>query len=430
MKRYISFTLFIITALSFFCLSGCSNGVKVQNKGSHYYMTVDYTKGKSHYDTGRLIGEALHKGVDNFEKIYDNFIALTAREYGYPEKPGGTPEEHYTLFMSRVNDLKALLPEEIKAEIDGVAGTLSGGDKDTMGDGKLSINEYYFINLIVETSENSECCAVSAFGDASESGNTITARVMDWYIDTDKKEIEHLFGITEYRYKDFTIHSVGVIGHLGLISGVRSNGIYGAILFSRNNTPYSSTGKHSYSMEFRYAMEKYSSIDEIANYMKSAERNYTMNHNIFLSDKSKSIVLENDLQGGPGAARGIRTWNSRLNNNVQWGFENRIACVNSFILYGNDDNHTTVPGNRNRWLEILKLMSEKKKPLSYNDIREIITYYPGKQPADFDAGGLYTEWSKQIMIFQPEEMTFDIFFSPKTGKLPSEPVFEKIKLKK
>lgn len=421
--------IFLISLSSSFCGCKKNEAVTISDRGSHYYLTVDYTGGMSHYEAGRLIGAALQKGVEGFEKRFDEFIALTAKNYGYPETPGGTPEEHYRLFMERVADLKPLLPHSIRDEIEGVSSTLSGGVNDVMGDGLLSVNEYYFINLIVETSENSECCAISAYGGSSSTGSTITARVMDWYIDTGKKEIEHLFGITEYRYKGFTLHSIGVIGHLGMITGIKSSGIYGAILFSRNNTPYSSAGKYSYSMELRYAMENFKSSEDIAEYMKAPERNYTMNHNIFLSDNIKSIVLENDLQGGPSSERQIRRDSSKLNRGVQWGFNSRIACVNSFILSGNDDNHTTVPGNQNRWLAVLKLMREKTNPLSYDDIKSVITYFPGEKPGDFDAGGLYTRWSKQVMIFQPSEMTLDIFFSPKTGELPAEPVFERINLK-
>ena len=430
MKIKKSILIYLAAILCFSLTIGCKKNetVTIEDRGSHYFLSIDYTTGKSHPEIGKLIGKSLLRGVDDFEKRYDNLVALTAKNYGFPETVKGTPEEHYMLFMNRVNDLKPLLPQTIKEEIEGAAACFSGGSTDIMGDGKLSINEYYFINLIIEASENSECCAVSAFGSASESGNTITARVMDWYIDTDQKEVEHLFGITEYRYDSFTLYSVGIVGHLGIISGIRSNGIYSAVLFSRNSTPYSSIGKYSYSMELRYAMENYSSIEEISGYMKSDKRNYTMNHNIIFSDKEKSFVLENDIQGGPNSKREIRNWDSQLNDTVEWGFENRIACVNSFIIKGKDDNHTTVGGNQNRWLEILKLMSEKKLPLSYNDMRFIITYFPDEKPGDFDAGGLYTEWTKQIMIFQPEDMSLNIFFSPQKGALPAEPSFEKIDL--
>ncbi len=295
---------------------------------------------------------------------------------------------------------------------------------------KLSINEYFFINLIVEASENSECCALSVFGDASKTGMPVVARVMDWYIDTDKKEIEHLFGVTEYRHKDYTLFTVGVIGHLGIISGIRDNGIYAAVLFSRNDSPYRSKGKFSYSLELRNAMENNDTIEGIAGHMKSEKRNYTMNHNIFLSDIDKSFVLENDVQGGPNASRRIRKWNSRLNPKVSWGFRNRIACVNSFILSGNDDNHTTVPGNQNRWLSLVRIMNKEKSPINTKTVKKTITFYPGEKPGDFDAGGLYTKWTKQIMIFDSSTMELDLFFSPRQGELPGIPEFKRIRIKK
>ncbi len=430
MKSWKNLFLITILTITSFIVCGCKKDriVQIQDKGTHYLMSIDYTKNKTHYETGKFIGKAILKDVDSYEKRVDEFIALTAKNYGYPEEVPGTPEEHYMLFMKRVGDLKPLLPQTIKDEIEGVADCFSGKNNDIMGDGKLSINEYYFLNLIIESSENTECCAVSAFNSASKTGSTIIARVMDWYIDTEKKEVENLFGITEFKYNDFTLYTIGIIGHLGIITGIKNNGIYSAILFSRNNTPYSSSGKYSLSMELRYAMEKFSSIDEIADYMRVKDRNYTMNHNIFLSDKKRSIVLENNIQGGPTSERKIRTCTSKLNKGVNWGFENRIACVNSFILYGNDDNHTTIPGNQNRWLSLVKLMAEKKVPLSSNDLRSIITFYPGEKPGDFDEGGLYTKWSKQVMIFQPDDMSLEIFFSPKKGDIPLKPVFEKIQL--
>ncbi len=423
--------LAVVIAASCHVFTGCKKGdnVTIKNMGSYYKLTIDYTVESDRYETGKRIGNALLRGTDSFEKRIDSFIALTAKNYGYPDIVPGTPEEHYRLFIGRVKSLKPLMPAAILNEISGAASCFSGGESDVMNDGKLSINEYFLMNLIIEATENTECCAVSAFGSASKSGSTITARIMDWYIDTDMKEVEHLFGITEFRFNGFKLHTVGIIGHLGLITGIRDNGVYSAVLFSRNNTPYISSGKHSLSMELRHALENYSSIEEVSLYMKSKERNYTMNHNIYLADKKRAIVLENDVQGGADARREIREWNSKLNPKVNWGFENRLACVNSFILYGNDDNHTTVSGNQNRWLSMLKLFAVKKPPLSVEDLRSIITYFPGSRPGDFDAGGLYTKWSKQVMLFNPADMTLQIFFSPKQGDLPVNPKFETISLK-
>ena len=105
-------------------------------------MTIDFTSGKSHYEIGKLIGEALHHGVAGYEKQIDSFISLTAKEYGYPEIVKGTPEEHYRLFIERVTALKPLIPQDIRDEIEGVADTFSGGSADIMNDGKLSKNEY------------------------------------------------------------------------------------------------------------------------------------------------------------------------------------------------------------------------------------------------------------------------------------------------
>ncbi|HNX25459.1 MAG TPA: hypothetical protein PKG60_15535, partial [Spirochaetota bacterium] len=61
-----NYVIYLIPVLVCILFCGCkkNEAVNIQDKGSHYLLSIDYTSGKTHYEIGKLAGLALLKGVD------------------------------------------------------------------------------------------------------------------------------------------------------------------------------------------------------------------------------------------------------------------------------------------------------------------------------------------------------------------------------
>jgi len=75
--------------------------------------------------------------------------------------------EAYHRRMQAIQHLKPQVPKEYREEIEGMASQLSGGLVNVPGDGKLSLDELYFINLYVDVLMSGACSALSVYGPAS-----------------------------------------------------------------------------------------------------------------------------------------------------------------------------------------------------------------------------------------------------------------------
>ena len=144
--------------------------VSIVNHGNYYEATLNFTHGVSHYEMGRLLMQKILIAVPNYEQLLDSYIAEIIGSQNY-----------YTVLLGRMENIKTQIPQDYKDEIDGMASQLSGGNVDSLGDGKLSINEFYGIQLVADVFRPTQCSAISVYGSRSATGNTMTARLLDWY---------------------------------------------------------------------------------------------------------------------------------------------------------------------------------------------------------------------------------------------------------
>jgi len=105
----------------------------------------------------------------NLEGEYDAWIAGIIGQEGYGRR------------MQAIQHLKPQVPKEYQEEIEGMASQLSGGLVNAPGDGKLSLDELYFLNLYVDILMSGACSALSVYGPASATGSNMIARLVDWY---------------------------------------------------------------------------------------------------------------------------------------------------------------------------------------------------------------------------------------------------------
>lgn len=422
----------IIFCLIFF-ISGCGNvepvkigqeiyeaeGVAIEDKGSYFQVDLDYTTGLS----SREIGEAYARGilavVPDYEAIMDSYIAESIQDY------------EYQYGINRSYDVRSQLPEAYYEEIEGMA-MVFNSTENVWNDGVLSQDEVFIFNLFPDIIRGAQCCYISVYGDRSETGQNMVARNLDWYGGA-QNQLSSLQAVTTIKYEDKQVCLIGYLGYQGALTAFNDDHVFAGILDAGTDQPYSSEGRRSYAMDLRYALENFESIDDAAAYMGNPSMLYTYNHTIGFSDSNTSVILENNFSGsssikGGRLKRGVRDENSKLNDGVEWGISNSIACVNSFLLYGNNDNHTNQNYNTRRWKNIKEQLLEKGESVSFEELREITSYYKGNSPGVFsESGDIYNRMTVQMMVFVPETFELEIYFPPRDSLFnPKEPVFETI----
>ncbi|MCX7748499.1 MAG: C45 family autoproteolytic acyltransferase/hydrolase [Clostridia bacterium] len=393
-------------------------GVAIIDKGNYYAVTLDFNSGMNHRQIGEAFARGICQMVPNYEELVDSYIAENLNE------------NQYSGIFSRVKDIKPQINQDYRDEIEGMASVFSGGDKNIENDKKLSKDELYLFNLFADCARDTQCSFVSVFGSRSSTHSTLTARNLDWYGGS-ANQLPKIQAVITLKYPDKKLCLIGYMGFMGILTGFNDSGVFAAIMDSQSGAPYSSGGKHSYPLDLRNALEKYKTLNDAAEFMKGNANNFTVNHLIAFSDKKESKVLENNFSGkganGEKVQCALRSYDSRLNKGVEWGISDAMASVNSFILYGNTDNHTVLELNTKRWENIKEQLLAKGTSVTPESLKEVISYDGGSPGTFSDSGDVYNRMTLQMVLFQPENFSLEVFFRPKDNrKNPDHPVFEKI----
>ncbi len=421
MKRYLRLGLFLILAVN---VAGCSNGkaaagvskepVSMVHKGSHFEVVLDYTAGTSHYEMGKAYGAAILEAVPDYESLFDSYLADMTRD-----------NQDLDFLLQRVKDIKPQMEQDYADEIEGIASNFSGGADSIRGDGKLSAEELFLINLFPDVARGTQCSAVSVYGQRSETGETITARILDWVNGT-KNQLSRMHAVVTYKNDNKSIVTIGYLGFMGTVSGFNDDKVFGAILDAGTGAAYSSSSKYSYPMDLRYALEHYQTMDEVAAYLTSPDREYAFSHLIFMSDPTESKVLENNVSGQANSLRDVRTEESEFNGKIVWGISDSIGSVNSFLLKGNFNNHSLNLFNTARYESMKDALESKGEEVTVDELKSVASYYGGEAPGEQTNGDLYNLGTQQIILFEPGELKLEVFFRPIDNVLPAVPQFEEI----
>jgi hypothetical protein len=424
-RKFLSGVLIIIFTCSLF---GCklskkeqpvdsetrkSKPVSIENMNDKYYkVVIDYNSGYSSKEIGEFLGKEIKNNIPDYEKKADNYIKELVK---------ASSEKMYISYSKII--LKNLQKEYME-ELDGLALQMSGGEEDIAGDGKLSRNEIYLMNSIVDTDVRpSACSAFSVYGSSTIDGKCITGRNLDW---VPTEDLQSISTVTIFKHGDKSICSIGFAGFMGILTGFNQSKVFAAILDSPAVYTKSYDDVRSYPFDLRYSLENNKTIDTVADFMMDKGHNYFRDHLIFLSDPNTSKVVENDLRSyGLDRRRELRTEASELNQNSEWGMSDSIACVNSFMLNGNNEEGMKYKANIERWSSFKRLEKEKKSSFTYDDVKQIMSFTnpANGEPGIQSDGSIYNKGTSQSIIFKPEYMKLEVAFAPKGKKLPEKPVY-------
>lgn len=417
LKKPILAALLLLTMVIFV---GCSNDtakskniVNIEEFDKHYEVTIDYSTEMSPRQVGEIYGAEMLDTVPDYESIIDAYLEEIIGPF-------------MTVYLKRVEDIKPQIDQSYIDEIEGIASNFKKADKNELGDGLLSVDEFYILNLIPDISRGTQCSAISVYGEASSTGKTMSGRILDWYGGSEN-QIAKIQSVTTYLNEDKSICSIGYLGYIGILSGFNDDQVFAAILDSSTGGFYSSDAKRSYPLDIRYGLENHDSMDSFAEYMMSPDKAYTYSHLIFMSNPDNSRIIENNM--APGYKPEIRDSDSKLSVGNEWGIGDSIACVNSFLLENNYDNHSKSTGNTMRWESFKRELTSQGEQLSLDQLKEVVGYYSGEMPGSQEDGDLYNEGTQQVIIFEPETMNLEVFFRPKNGQLPAKLTFDKVEIK-
>lgn len=395
-----------------------AKGVSIVNKGNYFNVEIDFTSGLTRKQLGEAYAKGILRVVPNYEALVDSYIGENLTSY----------DKKYAMY--RIEDIKPQINKEYAEEIEGMASVFSGGSNSGYKDNKISEDEFFLFNLFTDAVRGTQCSYISVYGDRSDNNKNIVARHLDWYGGSEN-QLPKLQAFITYKYSDKKVYSIGYLGYMGILTGFNNHKVFAGILDSGTNAPYSSEGRRSYTLDLRFALENTNTIQEAAEFMRDSEKLYCYNHNIGFSDPNTSIILENNFSGNGTnehkVKRAIRTENSKLNKNVSWGIKNSIAAVNSFILYGNNDNHSSNKYNTKRWNNLKEQLQNKGSTVSFEELKEVACYNNGSPGTFSESGDIYNKMTLQMVIFQPETLQLEVYFRPKNiRKNPNNPVFESI----
>ena len=287
-------------------------------------------RGKGGKEIGNALGDSVKARLPDIEQKMDayltQFIGQIAYQTGYPSQ---YLFNYYA--VPRVNAIKPNIEQRYKDEVNALCSHFVLSDTDMLGDGYLSLNELWALQLITDIARETNCSGFGVFGDYSALGSPIVGRNLDWNTTADLRSLQ---AITVYIYENRALVNIGFAGFVGVITGFNSNGLFAGILDSPTGGVYPDppTDKGSYVFDVRNALETRTKISEAAILLYNKQ--YAFSHNILFADTTDVQVLEHP-QGLNGQ---LRTAESQLNFDISWGKSKQIAVVNFFALpgYGNE----------------------------------------------------------------------------------------------
>jgi hypothetical protein len=422
MKKFsvlVMFLLIVSTLTTAYARPLCSQRefVTISDKGNYFEVNIDVKRSKSHWKMGQDYANRILQAVPDYEILVDSYL----------EECSGT-DEKYMLFIKRIGDIKPQIDKDYRDEMEGMASVFSGKSEDARGDGKISLQEIYMLNLFPDIARATQCSALAVYAERSATKKTMAKRILDWYQGS-QNQLAKIQSVTTYKNGKKSICSIGYLGFIGIISGFNNDRVFAAILDSKTGAPFESESKRSYPLDLRSALENCKNLYGVGEYLKFSERKYTYGHLIFLCDPNTATVLENNMSEGAGNFRRIRTERSDLNDGIEWGIDNSLGTVNSFMLKGNFNNYDSQSFNVLRWENMKAQLSSKGDRVTLDELKQIASYYPGSTVGKQEEGALYNVRTQQIIIYEPCRNNLEVFFRPKDGVLPLVPNFEKVKVK-
>jgi len=356
--------------------------------------------------TGREIGTALGSLIiaefPDIEEKIDRYLKsyVSQSQFNY-------------MIRRRLDAIRDSIDKRYTDEVFSMISLLVHSDRDRLGDGHLSLNEFWFFQLIPDIGRQGSCSGFGVFGECSASGTPVVGRNLDWTTDEALRSIQ---AITVYEYGKSVLVNIGFAGYLGVISGFNDRGLFATHLDSPLGLPYPDPpeGRHSAVFDIRKALETAGSVSDAGRILSRSL--YPFSHNVLLADKRDIQVLEH-----PQSETGrLRTWSSPLRIDISWDKPFQIAVVNFFALRGfsNNVSETRV------WNRFKALANFSKNNKAYvSDVMNIVL----DTKTLLFREKIFSERTVQSLVFTPEDGKLYLYTVPVSGIHSAHPILKEVK---
>lgn len=347
---------------------------------------------------GSFIGTEVKKKFPDLEKQYDTYLNGLV----------STPQ--FKQLLPQIKNLKTAVDPVYQDEVNAIANAWQLSTQNNLGDGKLSMDEFWLLQLLADLTEINKG---SAFAVANRRDhNPIAARNLDW---KNSALLKNLQTINIYHYEDDrTVVNIGFAGLVGIINGFNDQGLFVSLLdASELETSNSNLAQHAAGFELRNVLENTNRI--LPATQELTQKTYPRSLQILLVDQDAVAVLEQPA----GKIGVVRETDSMTINATGWHNNQMLAVVNCFVLKDS-------PRNCYNYQDYYRLgrFAQLSKPfngqdLSVNDVVTIMQDQANIHQA------IFNEDTLQSIVFTPKDRVLYFSTSADLKANEKQPVVEK-----
>ena len=312
---------------------------------AYFDVTLDEEKATP-FEAGKAYGEAINM-------IYPEF-ASQLEPYLFENIHGAFPninKDDYTPVEERMEGLFDSLDNHYKEEIKGLAAGLGTKETGIYPDGILSTEELMLAQMVPDALRDTACSGLSLWGEKTKTGDMLAVRCLEWRLGSDYSMCR-IHAVLNIKNGDKSITSFGFLGLFDVISGINDDGVFAAMLDMYTDQVFVYEGRTCYSFAIRYALEEFDSAKEAGDYMVANSSNFTISHNVMITDSKDAFCAEDACPQAVEAGKAfsvLRDADTELMDELNWESPDSLCIVNSFVTKGNFD---LMSGRSNRFNSI------------------------------------------------------------------------------
>ena len=278
-------------------------------------------------DVGLEIGRQSKNLFSDIERRYDRYLMASLSQLGFDD-----------ILSNRLPGLRRSIEPGYQKELEGIASSWSLIHDNKLGDGFLSWDEYWLLNLLPDLGLPANGVGFGVLGELSSESSAIVGRNLDL---KSNSELRSLQAITVYEYDDSAVVNIGFAGIVSVLAGFNESGLFVANFNADSSSSYQNAfGVKKNAQEavkargfvLRRALETYTSTREAARFI--AKTDTGNGSNTLIADNENIQVLEQSVSG----KEAIRRWNSDTHPSKRWGRESQIAVVDCYVSISMPNN--------------------------------------------------------------------------------------------
>ena len=312
-------------------------------------------------DIGLEIGSQSKNLFPDIESRYDRYLMTSLSQVGFDD-----------ILSNRLSRLRNSIEPGYQKELEGIASSWSLIHDNKLGDGFLSWDEYWLLNLLPDIGLTASGVGFGVLDQLSSEGGPIIGRNLNL---KSTPELRSLQAITVYEYDDNAIVNIGFAGIVSVLTGFNESGLFVAHFNADSSSFYQNTYRGNNNTReavavrgfvLRRALETYTSTRQAARFI--AKKGASIGSNTLVADNKNIQVLEQSVSGEVA----IRRWDSPTHPSKRWDRESQIAVVDCYASITMSNNCRRAKDSY-RWdrLRSLARFSSSKKA-SVQDVARIM----------------------------------------------------------